>query len=74
MVVPLLARFAKASEKAAVTRENSESQLRDRLNKQALKNAILLERDLPYFYWQINRGRYCCLASGVEWKRSPNCH
>jgi predicted transposase/invertase (TIGR01784 family) len=33
---------AKASEKAAVTRENSESQLRDRLNKQALKNAILL--------------------------------
>ncbi|MEG4289787.1 Rpn family recombination-promoting nuclease/putative transposase [Microcoleus sp. C2C3] len=32
----------KASEKAAVTRENSESQLRDRLNKQALKNAILL--------------------------------
>jgi transposase len=34
--------IAKASEKAAVTRENSESQLRDRLNKQALKNAILL--------------------------------
>ncbi|MEG4998621.1 Rpn family recombination-promoting nuclease/putative transposase [Microcoleus sp. B4-D4] len=33
---------AKASEKAAVTRESSESQLRDRLNKQALKNAILL--------------------------------
>jgi predicted transposase/invertase (TIGR01784 family) len=33
---------AKASEKAAVTRETSESQLRDRLNKQALKNAILL--------------------------------
>jgi predicted transposase/invertase (TIGR01784 family) len=33
--------IAKASEKAAVTRENSESQLRDRLNKQALKNAIL---------------------------------
>ncbi|MEG3986680.1 hypothetical protein QUA13_05900 [Microcoleus sp. S28C3] len=42
MVVPLLARFAKASEKAAVTRESSESQLGDRLNKQALKNAILL--------------------------------
>ncbi|MBD1827263.1 Rpn family recombination-promoting nuclease/putative transposase [Microcoleus vaginatus GB1-A2] len=34
--------IAKASEKAAVTRESSESQLRDRLNKQALKNAILL--------------------------------
>jgi len=34
--------IAKASEKAAVTRETSESQLRDRLNKQALKNAILL--------------------------------
>ena len=34
--------IAKASEKAAVTRENSESQLRDRLNKQALKDAILL--------------------------------
>jgi predicted transposase/invertase (TIGR01784 family) len=34
--------IAKASEKAAVTRENSESQLGDRLNKQALKNAILL--------------------------------
>ena len=34
--------IAKPSEKAAVTRENSESQLRDRLNKQALKNAILL--------------------------------
>ena len=33
---------AKASEKVAVTRESSESQLRDRLNKQALKNAILL--------------------------------
>ena len=33
---------AKASEKAAVTRESSESQLGDRLNKQALKNAILL--------------------------------
>jgi hypothetical protein len=42
MVVPLLAWFAKASEKAAVTGESSESQLRDRLNKQALKNAILL--------------------------------
>jgi hypothetical protein len=42
MVVPLLARFAKPSEKAAVTRENSQSQLRDRLNKQALKNAIVL--------------------------------
>ena len=34
--------IAKASEKAAVTPESSESQLRDRLNKQALKNAILL--------------------------------
>ncbi|MEG4852701.1 Rpn family recombination-promoting nuclease/putative transposase [Microcoleus sp. B5-D4] len=34
--------IAKASEKAAVSRESSESQLRDRLNKQALKNAILL--------------------------------
>ena len=34
--------IAKASEKAAVTRETSESQLGDRLNKQALKNAILL--------------------------------
>ncbi|MEG4113143.1 Rpn family recombination-promoting nuclease/putative transposase [Microcoleus sp. Pol12A6] len=34
--------IAKASEKAAVTRESSESQLGDRLNKQALKNAILL--------------------------------
>jgi len=33
---------AKASEKAAVTRETSESQLGDRLNKQALTNAILL--------------------------------
>jgi predicted transposase YdaD len=33
---------AKASEKVAVTLESSESQLRDRLNKQALKNAILL--------------------------------
>lgn len=33
---------AKASEKAAVTRETSESQLGDRLNKQALRNAILL--------------------------------
>ncbi|MEG4394045.1 Rpn family recombination-promoting nuclease/putative transposase [Microcoleus sp. BROC3] len=33
---------AKASEKAAVTRETSESQLRERLNKQAIKNAILL--------------------------------
>jgi DNA-binding transcriptional MerR regulator len=33
---------AKASEKAAVTRETSESQLGDRPNKQALKNAILL--------------------------------
>ncbi|MEG4117137.1 Rpn family recombination-promoting nuclease/putative transposase [Microcoleus sp. N9_B4] len=33
---------AKASEKAAVSGEISESQLRDRLNKQALKNAILL--------------------------------
>ncbi|MEG4006988.1 hypothetical protein QUA41_14360 [Microcoleus sp. Pol11C1] len=32
----------KASELAAVTGESSESQLRDRLNKQALKNAILL--------------------------------
>ena len=37
-----LPQIAKASEKAAVTRETSESQLRDRLNKQALKNAILL--------------------------------
>ena len=34
--------IAKASEKAAVTRETSESQLGDRLNKQALKNAIFL--------------------------------
>ena len=34
--------IAKASEKAAVTRETSESQLGDRLNKQALKKAILL--------------------------------
>ena len=34
--------IANASEKAAVRGENSESQLRDRLNKQALKNAILL--------------------------------
>lgn len=34
--------IAKASEKAAVSGESSESQLRDRLNKQALKNAILL--------------------------------
>jgi len=33
---------AKASEKAAVSGETSESQLRDRLNKQALTNAILL--------------------------------
>ena len=33
---------AKPSEKAAVTPETSESQLRDRPNKQALKNAILL--------------------------------
>ncbi|MEG4067202.1 hypothetical protein QUA42_07560 [Microcoleus sp. Pol11C2] len=32
----------KASEQAAVTGESSESQLGDRLNKQALKNAILL--------------------------------
>jgi len=34
--------IAKASEKAAVTRESSESQVGDHLNKQALKNAILL--------------------------------
>lgn len=34
--------IAKASEKAAVSGESSESQLGDRLNKQALKNAILL--------------------------------
>jgi|GEM_PF-71347 len=34
--------IAKPSEKAALTRESSESQLGDRLNKQALKNAILL--------------------------------
>lgn len=34
--------IAKASEKAAVSGESSESQIRDRLNKQALKNAILL--------------------------------